>query len=255
MITTERDGGLLRVWLDRPDKLNPLDTATLDGIAEVFTAVNRDFSVEAVVLGGRGRAFSAGADRKNSPGGERMSISSGANDRERRWYAQIGHRACSAIVNCEVPTVARVQGWCVGGGLALALSCDFRIAAQDAQFSIPEVDLGIPLAWGATPRLISEIGAAKARELILMCDVIDAAEAARLNVVHRTVPATELDATVDSWARRLAAKPQIAVSEARAAFRSYAHATVLGDVTQTDGDMMMAASRGPAAKAAFGMDV
>ena len=185
----------------------------------------------------------------------RRPRSSGAGDRERRWYSQIGHRACAAIINCEVPTIARIQGWCVGGGLALALACDFRIAGDDARFSIPEVDLGIPLAWGATPRLISEIGASRARELILMCNEVDGTEAARLGLVHRCVPLADLDAEVQAWAQRLVAKPQIAVSEARSQFRAYAHAAVLGDVTQTDGDLMMQASRGPVAQAAFvGLD-
>ena len=251
-LSTERDGPILRVWLDRPDKLNPLNTETLEALATVFSMVNQDFDVQLVVLAGRGRSFSAGADRKASPGGERMSVASGAGDRERRWYSQIGHRACAAIINCEVPTIARIQGWCVGGGLALALACDFRIAGDDARFSIPEVDLGIPLAWGATPRLISEIGASRARELILMCTEVDGVEATRLGLVHRCVPLADLDAEVQAWAQRLVAKPQIAVSEARSQFRAYAHAGVLGDVTQTDGDLMMQASRGPVAQAAFG---
>ncbi len=147
--------------------------------------------------------------------------------------------------------MARVQGWCVGGGLALALAADFRIAGADARFSIPEVDLGIPLAWGATARLIDEIGAAKARELIIMCDAIDAEEAARLGVVHRCVPDAELDATVDAWARRLAAKPEMAVHLERSKFRAYATRSRLGDYTETDGQMLMAASRTATAKAAF----
>ena len=247
----EHDEAILRVWLNRPDALNALDTATLDALAEVFDGVRRDFSVRVVVLGGRGRSFSAGADRKRPPGNERMSMASGATDRERRYNSQIGLRACAAIANCDAVTIARVHGWSVGGGLAIAASCDFRIASTDARFSIPEVDLGIPLAWGATPRLIAEIGAAKARELILLCDEFDAAEAERFGVVHRAVAPEQLDAAVDDWARRLAAKPEIAVHEVKTGFRAYARLTALGDVTETDGDLMVAASRLPAAKAAF----
>jgi enoyl-CoA hydratase/carnithine racemase len=251
----EHDGDIARVWLNRPAQLNALDTAALATVAEVFASFSTDFGVKAVILGGRGRAFSAGADRKASPGGDRMSLGSGASDRERGWWAQLGHRAVAAIAGCEVPVVARVQGWCVGGGLALALAADFRIAGADARFSIPEVDLGIPLAWGATARLIDEIGAARARELIIMCDAIDATEAARLGVVHRCVPDDELDATVESWARRLAAKPEMAVHLERAKFRAYATRSRLGDFTETDGQLLMAASRTPTAKAAFrGLD-
>ena len=246
-----RDGAILRVWLNRPDALNPLDTATLDSLAEVFTAVNTEFAVRAVVLGGHGRAFSAGADRKAPPGNERMSVASGASERERRWSSQIGRRACQAIIDCEVPTVARLHGWVVGGGLAIAGACDFRIASVDTTFSIPEVDLGIPLAWGAAPRLIAEIGAARARELILMCDQFSAADAYRMNVVHRVVDHADLDGAVDDWAQRLAAKPEIAVHEVKTGFRAYSRMAALGDVTETDGDLMVQASRSPTARAAF----
>ncbi len=248
----EQTGPVLRVWMNRPDKLNALNTETLDALADVFTALRTNFDVKVAVLGGRGRAFSAGADRKASPGGERMSAASGASERERRWWSQLGHRAVSSIANCDVPVVAQVQGWCVGGGFALALACDFRIAGDDAQFSIPEVDLGIPLAWGATPRLIAEIGAAKARELIVMCDPIDAVEAARLGVVHRSVPNAELGPVVDTWATRLAAKPELALHLERTKFRAYAASTTMGDFTETDGDLMMAASRSDVARQAFG---
>ena len=137
-----------------------------------------------------------------------MAAASGASERERRFAAQIGWRACRAIEACEVVTLARVHGHVVGGGVALALACDFRIAAQGSVFHVPEVDLGIPLTWGATPRLIAELGAARARELILMCDRIDARTAERWGLVNRVVPAARLDATVDAWALRLAAKPE-----------------------------------------------
>jgi enoyl-CoA hydratase/carnithine racemase len=248
----QRVGPVLHVWLNRPDKLNALDTATLVAVAEVFESLAADFDVRVAVLGGRGRSFSAGADRKVAPGSERMSVASGATDRERRWWAQLGHRAVGAIAGCEVPVVARIQGWCVGGGLALALGADFRIASDDAQFSIPEIDIGIPLAWGATPRLIDEIGAAKAREMILMCDPVEAGEAARLGLVHRSVPAADLDATVSTWVERLAAKPEQAVHMERAKFRAYAARGRLGDFTETDGEMMLSASRSPRAKQSFG---
>lgn len=245
-------GSVLFVELHRPEKLNALDGATLEAVATIFTQVNSAFEVRAVVLSGSGRAFSAGADRKAAPGGNRMSVASGAGDRERRYASQIGFRACAAIANCEVPTVAAVQGWCVGGGFALAVSCDFRIAAADAQFSIPEVDLGIPLAWGATPRLIGEIGMAKARELIMMCDPIDADEALRIGVVNRVVPTGSASAVALEWAQRLAAKPEIAIHETKTQFRAYSMSTLIGNVTETDGDLMVAASRSPIAKAAFG---
>jgi enoyl-CoA hydratase/carnithine racemase len=250
-VTVSRKGTVLHVVLSRPEKLNALDTDVLTAIANVFTAANNDFALRAVVLRGQGRAFSAGADRKNPPGNERMSKASGASDRERRYTSQIGLRATASIAQCEIPTIAAIQGWCVGGGFALALSCDIRIAAADAQFSIPEVDLGIPLAWGATPRLINEIGAARARELIMLCDPINAQEALRLGVVHRVVDHDQLDEAATTLGNRLAAKPEMAMHETKTQFRAYEMRSTMGNVTETDGDLMVQASRSDVAQQAF----
>jgi enoyl-CoA hydratase/carnithine racemase len=247
----EREGAVLRVWLDRPERRNALATDTLDGLAQLYSGLQRDFATRVVVLGGRGPSFCAGADREHPPGGERMAAASGASERERRHAAQIGWRACRAIEDCEVLTLARVHGHAVGGGVALALACDFRIAAQDSVFRVPEVDLGIPLTWGATPRLIAEVGAARARELILMCDPIEARTAERWGLVHRAVPAARLDAEVDRWALRLAAKPEVAVHMAKSQLRALARRAVQGDVSETDGDLLLGASRSAAARASF----
>jgi enoyl-CoA hydratase/carnithine racemase len=250
-LSIERDGAVLRVWLDRPERRNALDTATLEALAELYQGLQRDFQTRVVVLGGRGPSFCGGADRGRPPGSERMAASSGASERERRWMAQIGWRACRAIEECEVVTLARVHGHAVGGGVALAVACDFRIAAQGTVFHVPEVDLGLPLTWGATPRLIAEVGAARARELILLCDRVDARTAERWGLVHRVVPATRLDAAVDDWARRLAAKPELAVQMTKSQLRAQSRRAVLGDVTETDGDLLLAASRSAVARASF----
>jgi enoyl-CoA hydratase/carnithine racemase len=250
-LSLERDGAVLRVWLDRPERRNALDTATLEALTALYLGLQRDFQTRVVVLGGRGPSFCAGADRGSPPGSERMGASSGAGDRERRYASQIGWRACRAIEECEVVTLARVHGHAVGGGVALALACDFRIAAQGSVFHVPEVDLGLPLTWGATPRLISEVGAARARELILLCDRVDARTAERWGLVHRVVPASRLDAEVDAWARRLAEKPEIAVQMTKTQFRAQSRRGLLGDVTESDGDLLLAASRTAAARASF----
>jgi methylglutaconyl-CoA hydratase len=114
------------------------------------------------------------------------------------------------------------------------------------------VDLGIPLTWGATARLVHEIGAARAREAILLCERFDAQRAAAWGVVHRVVPAAELDAAVDDWAQRLAAKPEIAVHMTKTQLRAYAARARLGDFSESDGDALQAASRSGAARLAFG---
>lgn len=103
-------------------------------------------------------------------------------------------------------SIAAIHGWCVGGGMVLAAACDLRVASDHARFSIPEVDLGLPLAWGGVPRLVREIGPARAKELIMTCRAFDAAEAAAIGFVNRVVPAADLVEEVDAPARSLAAK-------------------------------------------------
>ncbi len=250
-LSVVRDGPVLRVWLERPERRNALNGRALEEIATVFASLATDFAVRAVVLGGRGPAFCAGADRKDPPGSARLAATSDASERERRWLSQIGLRAARAIEDAEVVTIARLHGHVIGGGVVLAAACDFRIAADGARFHVPEVDLGIPLTWGGTPRLIHELGAARARELILLAEPIDAAEAHRIGLVHRVVPAAELDAAVDALAARLAAKPETAVHMTKTQFRAYGRRMLQGDVTESDGDQLLAASRSVTARRSF----
>jgi enoyl-CoA hydratase/carnithine racemase len=247
----ERRGPILRVWLNRPEKLNALDTASLEEIEALFRETQSDFDTKVVVLAGRGPSFCAGADRGNPPGGAQIVESSDASDRERRYAAQLGRRACCAIQDTEAVTIARVHGHAVGGGLALALACDLRIAAENASFHVPEVDLGVPLSWGAAPRLISEVGVARAREILLLCDRFDAPCAERWGVVQRCVPEAELDAAVDVWAERIAAKPEVAVHMTKTQLRAYGRQASLGDVSEADGDLLLGAFRAGAARDSF----
>lgn len=247
-LEVERDGTVLRVWLNRPEKRNPLSATALEEIATVFSDVNGDFSVRVVVLGGRGPSFSGGADRKATP----APRSGDPTPRERRWIAQLGRRAAQAIEACEVPTVARLHGHVVGGAAVLALSCDFRVASDDVSIWIPEVDLGIPLTWGAVPLLIRECGMARAREAIVLCDRIGAIDAERWGMVHRVVPPAGLDIAVDEWATRLASKPGAAIAMTKSQFRAYAAVARLGDLTELDGDLLIGSQGSAEARAAFG---
>jgi enoyl-CoA hydratase/carnithine racemase len=239
-LEVERAGAVTRVWLNRPRVLNALNSTALEEIATVFDGLQRDFDAQVVVLGGRGRAFSAGADRKDPPG--RTSSGSTSGPRERRYASQLGRRALEAIERVEAITIARLHGHVIGGATVLALGCDLRIAAADTVFRIPEVELGVPLTWGAVPRLAREVGAARAKELILLGDEFDAAAAEKYGMVNQTVAGKELDATVDRWATRIAQQPEWAVHMTKTQFRAYGRMTALGDVTEGDGDLLNAAA-------------
>lgn len=234
------EGPLLRVWLNRPEKRNALNGSALEEIATLFTALQSDFETRVVVLGGRGVSFCAGADRSDPPG---RAASNDPTARERRFATQLGRRASRALEEVEAVTVARVQGHAIGGGCVLATACDFRVASLSARFGVPEVDLGIPLTWGATPRLIQELGAARAREFILLGESIDARQAAQWGLVHRAVTERDLDAEVDALVSRLLAKPDAAVHMTKTQFRAYAQRERFGDVTETDGDLLAGALR------------
>lgn len=239
-LIVEQRGSIAYVWLNRPERLNALNALALEEIAAVFIELQRHFDTPVIVLGGRGRSFCAGADRKDPPAA-RMAKGSGAGPRERRYAAQLGRRALQAIAGVEAITIARLHGHAIGGGLALALACDLRLAAVTTTFQIPEVDLGIPLSWGAVPMLAAEIGAARAKELILLCEQFDASVAERYGMLNRVVADEALDGTVNDWAQRLAAKPDWAVHMTKTQFRAYAQMLPLGDVTEADGDLLASA--------------
>jgi len=196
------DGPVARLWLNRPDKLNPLSIATLEELIAAAEALNREDAVRVVVVGGRGRCFSAGADLAGFPSpGE-----AGARD-----AADAGRRAADAIEGLRAVSIARIHGWCVGGGVVIAAACDLRVAAADARFSIPEIDLGIPLAWGGIPRLVREIGPALTKELVMTCRPFDAAEARDAGFLNRVVDSDALDGCVAGLAEAVASRPAFPV--------------------------------------------
>ncbi len=243
------EGPVLRVWLNRPEKRNALNGCALEEIATLFTALQSEFETRVVVLGGRGVSFCAGADLSDPPG---RAKSGQPTPRERRFATQLGHRASRALEDVEALTVARVQGHAIGGGCVLAAACDFRVASATARIGVPEVDLGIPLTWGATPRLIQEIGAARAREFILLGESIDGRRAAEWGLVHRAVAEEELDSEVEALVSQLLAKPEAAVHMTKTQFRAYAQRARLGDVTETDGDILAGSLREAEGRERFG---
>jgi len=237
------DGRIGRLTLNQPDKLNPLGTVPLAEIARAARWFDTtDASV--VIVTGAGRAFSSGFDLREFAGGSRSTT------QDNRAQADLGRLMADSMERMRALTIAAIKGPCIGGGLVLAGVCDLRIAADDTTFAIPEVDLGIPLAWGGIPRLIREIPPAIVRELVLTCRPFDADEAHSHGFVNRVVPRSELDATVDELAASVAAK---APSVVRATKRQVN--TALENVASTvgawaDADQLGAAISDPEARAA-----
>lgn len=185
--------------LDRPERLNALSRVLLGEIVTACRWLDDTEAIKVVVVRGAGRAFSAGFDLSDF-----QQFDGPGNPRD---TADLGRIATDALCDVRPITVAAVHGHCVGGGLVLAAACDLRIAADDVRFSIPEVDLGIPLAWGGIPRLVRELGPAVTKELVLTCRPFGAEEARSLRFVNRVVPAADLVGAAEALADELAAKP------------------------------------------------
>ena len=177
-----------RVTLDRREKLNIVNTALLERLAEAFDWLAGDESLRAVVLAGAGdRAFIGGADINEMAGLEPESA--------RAFIGRL-HRVCAAIRAVPVPVIARIQGYCLGGGLEIAAACDLRVAETGARFGMPEVKVGIPSVIEAAllPRLV---GWGRARELVYLGETIECDEALRIGLVERVAARGQLDAGVE----------------------------------------------------------
>jgi enoyl-CoA hydratase/carnithine racemase len=205
-VRREVDGRIGRLTIDRPEKLNALSRTVLEELADAARWFDEQAEVPVVVVAGAGRAFCAGFDLADRTWGELGPTGS----------AEVGRAMADAVGGMRALTIAAVHGHCVGGGVVLAAACDLRVAADDARFRIPEVDLGIPLFWSGVPRLVRELGPAVTKELVLTGRAFDAAESHALRFVNRVVPAAELAAAVDGLAAELAAKPALVVRMTKA---------------------------------------
>ena len=192
-------GAIGHMALARPKRLNALSRQTLQDLAQASRWFDEQRDVKVVVVSGQGSSFCAGFDLNDF-----MNPDPEWGVRE---SADLGRRMAEAVTNMNALTIASIRGNCIGGGVVLAASCDLRVATDSANFVIPEVDLGIPLAWGGIPRLVREIGPAATKELVLTCRPFGSAEAKSLGFLNTIVSEAELDDHVQALAESLAAKP------------------------------------------------
>jgi enoyl-CoA hydratase/carnithine racemase len=242
-ITVKVDGPRGDITLNRPAKLNPLSTTALNELVSAARYLDTLAEVKVVVVAGAGRAFSAGADLASFTATEPSAAAA-------RDAADAGRRMAEAIEAMRAVTIARIHGHCVGGGVVLACACDLRVAADDTRFSIPEVDLGIPLAWGGIPRLVREIGPAKTKELVMTCRPFDAAEALTAGFLNRAVPASDLAAAVDGLAEQLAGKSALTLTATKRHTNAVTESMVGTVRAWNDADSLVTALRDPESRAA-----
>jgi 2-(1,2-epoxy-1,2-dihydrophenyl)acetyl-CoA isomerase len=202
------DRGVLTVTLSRPEQRNPLDVDAWRVLGEAFGDRARRPGVRAVVLRGEGASFCSGLDR-----GLLVQVAQrGADGQGIDIDASTLQETVDAIDRCPVPTLAVVQGACVGGGLALMLACDLRVAADDAFFVMMEMRYGFLPDLGHIPRLLREVGLARAKEMLFFGERVPAATLERWGVVNEVVPRDALDVAAERWVDRCAATPPLAIA-------------------------------------------
>ena len=243
------DSGLGRLTLNRPARLNAIGATMLQELAEAARWFDSRRDLRVVIVSGAGRAFCAGADLLDSPAGA-SDPKAGNSWLYRREAGQYGLRASDAIEQMRAVTIAQVQGYAVGGGVVLMAVCDLRVAAEDAWFFIPEIDLGIPLAWGGIPKLVREIGPAMTKELVMTCRRFSPHEAKQMGFVNRVVPLARLEAEVEVLARELLAKPSVPVAITKEHVNAVTRVMGAGITAFADGDVLLGAGAGEESRAA-----
>jgi 2-oxoglutaroyl-CoA hydrolase len=199
----ERDADVATITLDVPEKMNRLSMPARDQLAALLDELGRDEAVRVIVLTGAGdRAFTAGGDIP------------GFLEREPEELSRLAWNVAAAE-RCPKPVIAKLRGYALGVGLELALACDFRIAAEDAELGLPEVKLGMIPGSGGTQRLARLIGLARAKDMVMRGRTIDAAEALAVGLVTEVVPAGDLDAAVARLIDELRALSPLALATAK----------------------------------------
>ena len=202
-LSVERKQSYALITLNRPKALNALSVQLLDELGNAITDVKSDKTIRGIIITGSGeKAFAAGADIEEL---HKLDDSTGEE------YSRHGQRVFSMIENLDIPVIAAVNGFALGGGCELAMSCHIRLASVRAKFGQPEVNLGIIPGFGGTQRLARLIGVGRATEYNLTGDIIDATTAEQIGLVNHVYPAEELMAKAEEMMEKILAKGPIAV--------------------------------------------
>jgi enoyl-CoA hydratase len=216
-LLVERRDRVALITINRPQKMNALNIQTREEGARALEELRADDSVRVVVFTGAGeKAFVAGADIAEFQG--RTPVT--------QRDVMTGRSLFTAVDTFPKPVIAMVNGYCLGGGCELALSCDLRVASENAKFGQPEINLGIIPGGGGTQRLTHLVGEGKAMELILTGDIIDAQTAYRFGLVNFVYPAADLEAKTMELANRIAEKSPIALRMAKEAVKTASRSTL-----------------------------
>jgi len=238
-VVIEPVDGVLHVRLDRPERKNALDVATIGRIVDALEAAATDESLRAIVLRGTGDDFCAGADwvASNTAGGPRPRTGS----IQRRTPLQ-AHRLIQLLVEVQLPVVCAVRGWAAGLGCQIALAADFTVATEASRFWEPFLRRGFSPDSGATWLLPRLVGVARAKELLLLGRELSGAEAARWGLIHRAVTDEQLDGAVDELVAELAGAPTVALGLTKRAIHRALESS-LAEAMETEANALELSSR------------
>lgn len=208
----ENKSGVVLLTINRPEAMNSLDSAVLDDLLAAFTALGQDAAAKVIVLTGSGeKAFVAGAD---------IAEMAEMNVQQAKEFSRKGQHLVGLIGQLAKPVIAAVNGFALGGGLEMALACDFAYASEKAKLGLPEVTLGIMPGFGGTQKLARIIGRSRANELIFTGRILTGTEAREWGIVNAVVPPGELIDTVMALAGKIAGNGLLGVAHAKDAVRS-----------------------------------
>ena len=214
-IVAEIDGGVGWITLNQPERRNAVSLDMWEGLGDVAEAFEADADVRVVVIrGAGGRSFAAGADISEFE--QRR-----ADATQKRAYAEIAARGQRGLAELSKPLLAQVQGFCVGGGLALALSADVRFATPASRFGITAAKLGLGYEYAGVAALARLVGPSAAKDILFSARLLDADEALRIGLVNFIVDDAQLEAEVRAYAQRVAANAPLTVHAAKAALRVF----------------------------------
>lgn len=216
-IRSEYSGRLSTVLLERPERRNAFSAELMREMIACARELECRHDIDAVIVAGAGGCFSAGADLKDSSrwAGDLALL-------EQREIAGLGHRMARAWEELPQMTIAAIEGYAVGGGLALAVALDWRVMARDAFASLPEISLGIPLTWGTLPRLVNLTGPAQAKRLAILCERIGAEGALSIGLVDEVCDAGQALASARSLVEKVLQMPRHSVRMTKEAVNAYA---------------------------------
>lgn len=228
-------GPTLDVQFNSPETGNAVTETVLDELLALLNAVHEQPEIRVLVISGAGSDFCVGGDRLEF----RRSLADDPGGSLLRTIGGKAKRVCDALASINAVTIARLQGQVIGAGLALALFCDLRAGADTCRFRLPELALGLPVAWGgALPRLLNEVGAARIRELMLTGEAFDAAKAEQLSILHRVVPEDELDGVVEQWVKPVVRRSAGALRTTKTMLNAFTSANRMADITLVDAEFM-----------------